>query len=204
MFCAARRYTFAVLAVTSLLACVVSVTLWARSYSGTEYLARRRLVSIDEMSVVTRGHSIAWTCGDVRLSAEEQTYYTHGGAAALPGAPRPPARWERGRLGRGHLGWVREPSGSAWGRLGFARYDTGFESSFASSSEDVIALPAWLPVLAFTALPLAFVVRLGRRRRRRAAGRCAACGYDLRGTPQRCPECGTPATATPSPTGAPT
>jgi hypothetical protein len=56
-------------------------------------------------------------------------------------------------------------------------------------------------VIAITAALPAY--RLVRRRVRAApahTGHCPACGYDLRATPNRCPECGaTPTPATPTP-----
>jgi hypothetical protein len=51
-------------------------------------------------------------------------------------------------------------------------------------------VPYWLALGATAPLP-AFAAWLVVRRRRRARRRsCANCGYDLRATPDRCPECG--------------
>ena len=55
-----------------------------------------------------------------------------------------------------------------------------------------IVIPDWLAMLALAILPvMAWKGRHHERdRRRREQGLCVVCGYDLRATPQRCPECG--------------
>jgi hypothetical protein len=50
----------------------------------------------------------------------------------------------------------------------------------------------WVPCLVGSVLPVWRLARLPHRRaaRRRARGECVGCGYDLRGSADRCPECG--------------
>ena len=56
-------------------------------------------------------------------------------------------------------------------------------------------VPYWFLLTIPAVLPAGWVVGVGVRRRRAKrllrANVCPSCGYDLRATPDRCPECGT-------------
>lgn len=53
-----------------------------------------------------------------------------------------------------------------------------------------LAIPHAVPFTVLATPPLIMFTRAWRRRRRRRRGLCRACGYDLRASPARCPECG--------------
>jgi hypothetical protein len=55
-------------------------------------------------------------------------------------------------------------------------------------SHTIYFVPIWVPTLVLT-VPAVWLTR--RWRPPRAPGMCSTCGYDLRATPGRCPECGT-------------
>jgi hypothetical protein len=57
-----------------------------------------------------------------------------------------------------------------------------------------VTFPHWLLILLTAIIPAVRLAVAMRARRRRSTGRCKTCGYDLRATPERCPECGTAAT----------
>ena len=69
---------------------------------------------------------------------------------------------------------------------------------FGSEQWTAVA-PHWSAVAATMVLPLARLADFPRRRRRARvrAGLCRSCGYDLRATPDRCPECGSAAPGAP-------
>ena len=55
-----------------------------------------------------------------------------------------------------------------------------------------IQVSLWAPIYFFATCCLYFLLSLGpyRRRKRKKLGLCLKCGYDLRGSKERCPECG--------------
>ena len=53
-----------------------------------------------------------------------------------------------------------------------------------------VVFPAWAAAAALALLPAGRLTLAIRRRRRKRDGHCKHCGYDLRATPERCPECG--------------
>lgn len=79
-----------------------------------------------------------------------------------------------------------------WASLPFWR--RGYDHAFAQGCGFAVrhvALRFWFILLVSAILPLVRVGLRTLRRGGRRSGCCPVCGYDLRATPQRCPECGT-------------
>lgn len=74
-------------------------------------------------------------------------------------------------------------------RMGFDyRWPTGMTDEQAQLSSFDFIVPYWVAVVALAFGPAARVAFWRRRARQR--GLCPTCGYDLRASPDRCPECG--------------
>jgi hypothetical protein len=88
--------------------------------------------------------------------------------------------------------------GSGWGSRTWPAQAAGgsFRQFYLRNRRDgglrhwLLAVPHWFLMAITSALPIAAVVTRSWRAGPRQ-GHCPSCGYDIRATPDRCPECGT-------------
>ena len=81
---------------------------------------------------------------------------------------------------------------------GETRHFAGFwyeSHSTPNARITAVALPAWFLLLLTAIGPVLWLRRRLRTGRQYPVGHCARCGYDLRATPTRCPECGSESNA---------
>jgi hypothetical protein len=91
----------------------------------------------------------------------------------------------------GHFKVRRRPLSILYGRTPTTGTIPGFDYAgfhyYKSNGLRLIGVPLWLPSC-LSAFALFLAIYSWRLRPR--PGFCAACGYDLRASPDRCPECG--------------
>jgi hypothetical protein len=168
-----KRRLFTTLSALSLLLGVAVVVLWVRSYWDADF--------------------VGWS--------DQRRFF---GALSMGGV----LRFEHGSYGAGRAGWngvsYPTPEGGLWGEvtartrrggalrnwgLAYARIDYRLDGTMVRHA---LYVPHWLAAAVMTVLP---VLTIRARRRRRDSSICTTCGYDLRATPDRCPECGATAPA---------
>ncbi len=75
-----------------------------------------------------------------------------------------------------------------------SRHEIPYYLDSTGQTKDVhLSVPLWMLMLAVGILPMLATIRLRRRALRHSRirrGLCFACGYDLRASPEACPECG--------------
>jgi hypothetical protein len=167
----------------SLLLCIATTLLWVRNRSVSDNLSLidRPTVSIRLTSgrdgprfIAIRRHSFA---GNPYRGRDTWQIWTRPRRAGWPADQR------FGRSWRG-FGYERRTKRIFW---------TGGEPPITGyfTMERYVLLAPWWPFLLLPALlPFLAAARRLRGRFRTRAGRCRRCGYDLRATPDRCPECG--------------
>jgi hypothetical protein len=196
-----KRWLFNIVSAVSLLLCSATCVLWVRSYwVADEY---RRVQGVWPYSVKsTRG---ALECLNMNIANGPWSVGHLGYSRQQPG--RTILDWEFGSL------WATDPGITSAQRLpGISWRFTNGGRSVWRSTMPVSTRPSfpppvvgtisyfiprrdvwvsdWAVVLLFALTPAAATLRWVVARRSRI-GECSNCGYDLRATPDRCPECGT-------------
>jgi hypothetical protein len=163
-----RRKLFTLAAVVSAVLCVAACVLWVRSYSVSDHWYWYHPVSVTDLSL-SRG---SFYFRELTMSGSQVLFSLHTS---------------------GHESRTPPESTEAVAYLfrhGFAGFGIRRRAPGQMRFTDLL-VPVWPLIVVSSLIPAAWLYAHRKRHVRRQAGRCSACGYDLRATPDRCPECGT-------------
>lgn len=192
-----RRCIFTLLSALSLLLCVAIALLWPRSYFIGDALTIDlpqfgRPLADDTFSIVSGNGGLrfsfnrwaAWELGTRKPTRGDFHSHLFSHHSFPPFYP-----WQLNRALFRSLGCELSTAAEA---ISPTSVGSGVIYQFN------VVLPDAVPLAATSILPALRLWQWHRRRKRslRSAWACPACGYDLRATPNQCPECGmVPATA---------
>jgi hypothetical protein len=211
------RYCLSALTALSLLICLAIAVLWIRSYwvsdinswaDGTEIeLASRR-----GRLGMTVAHYDGWHDSPPHHAWKHDRGRGHAFDDAQDGEVRRINLWGflwAVRAPTYPPAWIRErtrgsaPSPISWWIAPIVVFPGARPTTFDWDAERLptvttivaapgyrVVAPHWFVVGTTAILSTARIAMFLRARRRHPAGSCPKCGYDLRATPDRCPECG--------------
>ena len=191
-----KRRLFTIFSALSLLLLVAVILLWVRSHFVSEHIAR---ADLSKEAWVARSSGGA-------IYFDHRSYWWYQGGWS----------WGRRRIAFGDSGvdFHYMPPNRGVRFLGFGAFSgtvytwpshlyptvpaptpindpNRIDPRWWRDRYRTISLPHWALVLVLGILPFRWYRRAFRERKRARAHLCSRCGYDLRATPERCPECGT-------------
>jgi hypothetical protein len=180
-----KHRLFTILSGLSLLAGVAMATMWIKSYFLGDTFGWGTSTT---QKMVFQRYEVSSLNGSLSFGGFEMRFDDSGmGPFEHPGW-----FWWSNMSTIGHRGWFT--SRSLWTRMGFDVYKLVTVGRGGKWTDWGVVMPFWLVIPSLGVLPAVCGFRIYRRQqdlRRSKLGHCVRCGYDLRATPGRCPECGT-------------
>jgi hypothetical protein len=181
-----RRQALDIFAGVSLVLCVATAILWVRSYDTEGGVLYRRAAPDGPWQYTV--HGVCSDDGSIELYFAEEFQAVSFALGVPPGPSREGLHLQ-----------VATPrrimrSQSLFAALGFEFYDerpTWHQRLCGVGRCRGLAVSHHVLLLLTGILPMTWLMLRVREHERRLAGRCPVCGYDVRASGDRCPECGT-------------